>query len=89
VIQGYLGDYQKGEPATTWSDFSHRLHQNRTRFGVSLTAIEGELRHAYEQSLATLLPIKRELARTDALIDKVVYRLYGLTDDEIELIERP
>src|SRR5688500_2566607 len=25
----------------------------------------------------------------DALIDKIVYRLYGLTDEEIELIERP
>jgi hypothetical protein len=36
-----------------------------------------------------LLPIKHELARTDALINKIVYRLYGLTDEEIELIERP
>jgi len=35
------------------------------------------------------VPIKRQLARTDALIDKIVYQLYGLTDAEIELIERP
>ena len=51
--------------------------------------MEGEIQREYENSLATLLPIKRDLARTDALIDKIVYRLYGLTDEEIELIERP
>ena len=51
--------------------------------------MEGEIQHEYEKSLETLIPIKRDLARTDALIDKIVYRLYGLTDEEIELIERP
>ncbi|MFQ5593606.1 MAG: hypothetical protein ACE5HA_05615, partial [Anaerolineae bacterium] len=35
------------------------------------------------------LPIKRQLAHTDALIDQIVYKLYGLTDEEIEIIERP
>lgn len=89
VIQGYLGDYQKGEAETTWKDFYFRLHQNRNRFGVSLTDVDGEIEREYENSLATLIPIKHDLARTDALIDKIVYRLYGLTDAEIELIERP
>jgi len=51
--------------------------------------VEGEIQREYEKSLETLLPIKRDLARTDALIDKIVYRLYELTDEEIELIERP
>ena len=36
-----------------------------------------------------LLPIKRQLATTDALIDQVVYKLYGLTDEEIAIVERP
>jgi hypothetical protein len=89
VIQGYLGDYQKGEAETSWQDFYYRLHQNRNRFGVSLTDVEGEIEREYENSLATLIPIKHDLARTDVLIDKIVYRLYGLTDAEIELIERP
>jgi hypothetical protein len=88
-IQGYLGDYQKGETELSWGDFRYRLHQNRNRFAVSLGDIEGEIQIAYEQSLTTLLPIKQDLARTDTLIDKIVYRLYGLTDAEIELIERP
>jgi hypothetical protein len=89
VIQGYLGDYQKGESETSWQDFYYRLHQNRNRVGASLTDVEGEIQREYEKSLETLIPIKRDLARTDALIDKIVYRLYGLTDAEIELIERP
>ena len=89
IFQGYLGDYQKGEGETPWREFHYRLYQNRNRFAISLSDVEGEIQREYEKSLETLLPIKRELARTDALIDKIVYRLYGLTDEEIELIERP
>lgn len=89
IIQNYLGDYQKNEAETPWREFRFRLHENRTRLGVALADAEGEIEQQYEASLGTLLPLKRELARTDALIDKIVYRLYGLTDAEIELIERP
>jgi hypothetical protein len=89
IIQGYLGDYQKGEAAVSWKDFYYRLHQNRNRFGVALSAVEAEIGREYEKSLSALLPVKEQLARTDALIDKIVYKLYGLTEAEIELIERP
>ena len=89
ILQGYLGDYQKGEGELPWREFHYRLYQNRNRFAVSLSDVEGEIQREYEKSLETLIPIKRDLARTDALIDKIVYRLYGLTDEEIELIERP
>jgi hypothetical protein len=34
-----------------------------------------------------LLPIKRQLAWTDRLIDLIVYRLYGLTEEEIAVVE--
>jgi hypothetical protein len=89
VLQGYLGDYQKGEGELPWREFYYRLYQNRNRCAVSLSDVEGEIQPEYEKSLETLIPIKRDLTRTDALIDKIVYRLYGLTDEEIELIERP
>jgi|GEM_PF-1956415 len=89
IIGNYLGDYQKGKAETPWREFHFRLHENRNRFGVSLAEVDGEIEQQYEESIKTLLPIKRDLARTDALIDKIVYRLYGLTDAEIELIERP
>jgi hypothetical protein len=40
-----------------------------------------------EASLAVLMPLKTRLAATDRLIDQVVYRLYGLTEDEIAVVE--
>ncbi|MCI0657706.1 MAG: endonuclease domain-containing protein, partial [Acidobacteria bacterium] len=89
ILQGYLGDYQKGEPEVAWKEFHFRLYQNRGRLGVPLSGVEGEIEREYAASLDALLPVKQQLARTDALIDKIVYRLYGLTDEEIELIERP
>jgi hypothetical protein len=89
IIQGYLGDYQKGERATSFEDFYFRLHQNRSRFNVALPSLKANLETEYLKSLETLLPLKGQLASTDALIDKVVYQLYGLTDDEIRLIEYP
>jgi hypothetical protein len=89
ILRGYLGDYQKGESETAWVDYQFRLHQNQNRFGVSLATVEAEIRREYEASLQTLRPIKQQLARTDALIDQIVYQLYGLTEAEIELIERP
>jgi len=41
----------------------------------------------YEESLQKVLPLKERLARTNALIDAVVYRLYGLTEEEIGVVE--
>jgi type I restriction-modification system DNA methylase subunit len=89
TLQNYLGDYQKGEPACAWADFFYRLHQNHRRFRVSLEEVKGEIEREFARSLAVLLPIKAQLATTDTLIDKIVYQLYGLTDAEIEIIERP
>ena len=89
ILQNYLGDYQKDEPERTWDEFYYRLHQNRTRCHARLDDVQGEIQHAFEASLAVLRPIKRHFATTDTLIDKIVYRLYGLTDAEIEIIERP
>jgi hypothetical protein len=89
ILQDYLGNYQKGEGELPWREFHYRLYQNRNRFAISLSDVGGEIQREYEKSLETLIPIKHELTSTDALIDKIVYRLYGLTDEEIELIERP
>lgn len=45
------------------------------------------LKDAFEKSLAKLSPLKNDGDVTDRLIDLIVYRLYGLTEDEIELVE--
>jgi type II restriction/modification system DNA methylase subunit YeeA len=31
--------------------------------------------------------LDEQIERTDALIDETVYELYGLTDEEIEIVE--
>jgi hypothetical protein len=89
ALRNYLGDYQKGEPELTYERLYDILHDNRTRLGVSLSdaRFTMRLREEYEASLSKLRPIKSQLAFTDSLIDQVVYRLYGLTEEEIAVVE--
>jgi type I restriction-modification system DNA methylase subunit len=42
----------------------------------------------YENSIATLKPLLSRIKDTDDLIDQVVYKLYGLTEDEIDIVTR-
>jgi len=41
----------------------------------------------YNESLQRMVPLKERLAKTDALIDAVVNRLYELTEEEIGGVE--
>jgi hypothetical protein len=49
--------------------------------------VQGVAVEEYVASLAVLLPFKARLAATDRLIDEVVYRLYGLTEEEIAVVK--
>lgn len=88
-LRNYLGDYQKGEEHLSFDDLLGILQRNRSRIRASLSdlAFLTHLRAEYETSLARLLPIKERLAKTDWLIDQIVYRLYGLTEEEIRMVE--
>jgi hypothetical protein len=55
--------------------------------GGRRSAFQEQLASEYEASLDKLLPIKQRLAATDRLIDRVVYQLYGLSDEEIAVVE--
>ncbi len=35
-----------------------------------------------------VLELKEKIDKTDKEIDKMVYKLYGLSDDEVEIIEK-
>ena len=65
------------------------LRQNRRKLKIdpearaTQEAIDGE----FTKSLEKLTPVKANLAATDRLIDQIVYRLYGLTETEIKLVE--
>lgn len=41
----------------------------------------------YRRSMETLRPLVRQLELTDELIDQLVYRVYGLTEAEVEVVE--
>ncbi|HPD06798.1 MAG TPA: Eco57I restriction-modification methylase domain-containing protein, partial [Candidatus Bipolaricaulis sp.] len=87
-LKNYLGDHQKGEPEVPFDELWKILQKNKTRIGRKLThEFMAELREAYERSLAKLRPIKECLCLTDKLIDRMVYRLYGLTEEEISQVK--
>src|SRR6266571_3891609 len=85
----YPGDYQKGEPPLEFEELLEILRKNRGRLGVSLSdaGLVERMRGMYEGSLQRVLPLKKRLRRTDRLIDAVVYRLYGLTEEEVRVVE--
>ena len=89
VLQNYLGAYQKGESHATLEELLAVLRQNRRKLTVdpSARAFQERLQAEHGASLAKLLPLKARLAATDRLIDQAVYKLYGLTDDEITIVE--
>lgn len=88
-LADYPGDYQKGESPLAFEELLEILQKNKGRLGVSLSdaGLVERMRKEYEGSLEKVLPIKDRLAKTDALIDRVVYRLYGLTEEEIRVVE--
>ena len=53
----------------------------------SQTGLRERVLERYQHSLDAVLPLKEQLQRTDNLIDAVVYRLYGLTEEEIQVVE--
>jgi len=88
-LRNYLGDYQKDESHLALEDLLDILRRNRRHIQVdpSDRAFQERLAQEYASSLDTLLPLKTRLAATDRLIDLIVYRLYGLTEEEVAVVE--
>jgi type I restriction-modification system DNA methylase subunit len=76
-----------------WDEFAAALDQNRRAIqqakGIDVTrrGPREAIRQEYEASMARLRPLLRKIELTDRLIDLIVYRLYGLTDEEIAIVE--
>src|SRR5439155_13725760 len=49
---------------------------------------EEKIRARFSKAKEELVPLEAQIAFTDDLIDEIVYRLYGLTQEEIELVNR-
>ena len=48
---------------------------------------EEKIRARFSKSKSALLPLNAQIKAADALIDGIVYRLYGLTPEEIQIVE--
>lgn len=88
-IQNYLGDYYKDEPHLSFDELIEVLKKNKKKLKIDPVARKEQqtLEKEYQASLDTLLPLKMQLMRCDKLIDKIVYQLYGLTEEEIAIVE--
>ncbi|OBQ08885.1 MAG: restriction endonuclease [Anabaena sp. LE011-02] len=91
-IQNYLGDYYKQNQADnhlTLDELIGILKKNQKKLKIYPTARKEQetLAKEYQSSLNKLLPIKKQLKQCDWLIDEIVYRLYGLTEEEKAIIQ--
>jgi len=72
-------------------EFLAILKKNETRLkeGYDPTRRDSSerIREAFNDSVSKLRPIFESIKRTDELIEAIVYRLYGLTEEEIKIVE--
>lgn len=48
---------------------------------------EDKIHSRFLKAQEKIVPLETQIAFTDRLIDQIVYRLYGLTEDEIQIVE--
>ena len=77
-----------------WAEMARVLKRNQRklpRVALDVEAYKNEpaarIRAAWETSMETLCPLLARIGATDRLIDHIVYRLYGLTEEEIAVVE--
>jgi hypothetical protein len=88
LLRGYAGDYKRTDKNFSFEGLWKVLLKNTNRVERRLDrTFENKVREKHEKSLSVLQPIKHRLAATDWLIDQLVYRLYGLTEEEIAIVE--
>ena len=70
-----------------YDSFLAVLKRNSKKLQVDPARREPEPRAEFEGSMGKLLPLMERIRLTDELIDATVYRLYGLTEEEIGIVE--
>jgi len=63
------------------------LKRNSKKLQVDPARREPEPRAEFEESMGKLTPLRKRIRKTDELIDATVYRLYGLTEEEVAIVE--
>jgi hypothetical protein len=65
------------------------LKKNRRRLSIDPSDREKQelLERHYTKSMSILAPLKERIKETDDLIDEIVFRLYDLSDEEIDIMK--
>ena len=65
------------------------LKKNKRKIAIdpALRKPQERLRLEFDASVDKLKPLMERIAETDGLIDQIVYRLYGLTEEEIGIVK--
>ncbi len=65
------------------------LKKNKKKIPVNTSQrdFQENLRREFEKSMDKLKPLRKKIEATDVLIDQIVYNLYGLTEEEIKVVE--
>lgn len=73
----------------SFKEFLKELNQTLKKFnGISLTKMEEiEWMEVFETKKKEVLELKAEIDKTDIEIDRLVYSLYGLSEEEIKIVE--
>lgn len=65
------------------------LKKNKSKLSIDLSSRKSHelLEEHFKESIAKLDPLKTRIKATDGLIDEIVYRLYGLTEEEMKIVK--
>ncbi|MDO8588209.1 MAG: N-6 DNA methylase [Armatimonadota bacterium] len=64
-----------------------RKNSKKLKANPDARKFQEDLRREFDSSVGKLSPLKERIAATDRLIDQIVYKLYGLTEEEIRIVE--
>jgi len=77
-----------------WAEMQRILKRNQRKLpkvDLDVDAYRNEpaqkIRQAWQASMEMLRPLLKDIEATDRLIDRIVYQLYGLTEEEIAVVK--
>jgi len=92
ILKGSVEDQKnktkiKGFHESNFEDLLGILKKNKTVKDPCPADTRDTIAGEFSAAMKVLTPLKSRIEATDKLIDQVVYKLYGLTDDEIAIVE--
>ena len=82
-----LKQYHESDLPTLLGVLRQTPNRRRVKVNPDARSVQEEIEREFNASVARLAPLKARIADTDWLIDQIVYRLYGLTEEEIKIVE--